>query len=197
MKKVLRFLSFIPFFDKIYKRQYYATGMGMLVVNLFFKHILRINTGADILFNFSSRANKPGNIKINGTKETDAVYRSFATSGSCYYQAINGIEIGEGTIWAYGCHFISSNHSYKDLKVNLPGSPVRIGKSVWIASSCVVLPGVTIGDYSVVGAGSVVSKSFPSHSIVAGVPARGIASRCKKCLEKIPWGESFCKDCHS
>ncbi|SFD80652.1 transferase hexapeptide (six repeat-containing protein) [Chitinophaga sp. CF118] len=197
MKKILRLLSFIPFLNRIYKRQYYATGMGILVVNTFFKNILRINTGADILFNFTSRVNTPKNIKITGSEETYSVYKSFVASGGCYYQAINGIEIGEGTIWAYGCQFISSNHSYRNLKVNLPGPPIRIGNSVWIASNCVVLPGVNINDYCVVGAGSVVSKSFSSHTIIAGVPAKAIASRCKKCLEKIVYGDEYCNDCQN
>ncbi len=50
--------------------------------------------------------------------------------------------------------------------------PIRIGNDVWIGGGAVVLPGVTIGDRSVVGAGSVVMHSVPADSVVAGNPAR-------------------------
>lgn len=52
---------------------------------------------------------------------------------------------------------------------------VRIGRGVWIgAPNVVILPGVTIGDYSVVAAGAVVTKNVPSYTVVGGVPARVI-----------------------
>lgn len=57
---------------------------------------------------------------------------------------------------------------------NGPGtiSPVVIGNNVWIGSRAIILRGVTIGDNSVIGAGSVVTKSVPPNTVVAGNPAR-------------------------
>lgn len=52
--------------------------------------------------------------------------------------------------------------------------PVTIGFHVWIARQVLVLKGVTIGDYSIVGAGSVVTSDIPDHVIVAGNPAKQI-----------------------
>jgi maltose O-acetyltransferase len=49
---------------------------------------------------------------------------------------------------------------------------VYIGDRVWIGSGEIVLPGVTIGNDSVIAAGAVVTKSFPENSIVGGVPAK-------------------------
>ena len=50
--------------------------------------------------------------------------------------------------------------------------PVAIGRNVWIGRNAVVLPGVTIGDHAVVGAGAIVTKDVPARAIVAGNPAR-------------------------
>ncbi len=53
-------------------------------------------------------------------------------------------------------------------------APITIGSGVWIAPYVIILGGVTIGDESVVGAGSLVNKDVPPHTVVAGVPARKI-----------------------
>ncbi|MDR1997721.1 MAG: sugar O-acetyltransferase [Candidatus Margulisbacteria bacterium] len=50
--------------------------------------------------------------------------------------------------------------------------PVHIGRNVWIGSGAQVLPGVTIGDNSVIGAGSVVTQDIPANVVAAGVPCR-------------------------
>lgn len=57
-----------------------------------------------------------------------------------------------------------------------PSAPVSIGRNVWLGSRVLVLKGVSIGDNSVVGAGSVVTKSLPTNCVAAGVPARVIRS---------------------
>ena len=50
--------------------------------------------------------------------------------------------------------------------------PVKIGKNVWLGSRAMILKGVTIGDHSVIAAGSVVTESIPARSLAAGVPAQ-------------------------
>jgi len=51
---------------------------------------------------------------------------------------------------------------------------VIIGKNVWIGSSCMILKGVTIGDNSVIAAGSIITKNIPSSVLAGGVPAKVI-----------------------
>lgn len=170
MKKFFKLFLFIPFIKRAYTRKYYATGLGTYIVNSFFKVILGINKG-NILFHFTSRVNQSNKIKIVGENKKN-VYLSFASSGGCYYQAINGIEIGEGTLWSYNCSFISANHSEEDLKEHVKVDPIKIGKNVWIGANCVILPGVLIGDNAIIGAGSVVTKNVLENSIVGGVPAK-------------------------
>jgi acetyltransferase-like isoleucine patch superfamily enzyme len=60
--------------------------------------------------------------------------------------------------------------------VNVPSRPVRLHDNVWIGFDVCVLPGVTIGEGSVVGARSVVVEDVPAYTIVAGNPARVIRS---------------------
>jgi galactoside O-acetyltransferase len=87
--------------------------------------------------------------------------------------------IGEWLLCGPQVVIISSNHGITTPLVPYRqqseiASEVSIGSNVWIGASAVVLPGASIGDSSVVGAGSVVSGSVPAHTVVAGVPARVI-----------------------
>src|SRR3546814_7623079 len=52
--------------------------------------------------------------------------------------------------------------------------PVTLGRNVWIGGAAVILPGVSIGDNAVIGAGSVVTKDVPAGCVVAGNPAKMI-----------------------
>lgn len=58
------------------------------------------------------------------------------------------------------------------------GIPVHIGDHVWIGSKSIILKGVTVGNGSIVAAGSVVTKNVPDNVIVAGNPARIIKTNC-------------------
>lgn len=64
--------------------------------------------------------------------------------------------------------------TFHDLAPDRPAktAPVILGRNVWIGARAVILPGVTIGDHSVVGAGSIVSSDVPARTVVAGAPAR-------------------------
>lgn len=51
-------------------------------------------------------------------------------------------------------------------------APIHIGQNCWLGAGVIVLPGVTIGDHTVVGAGSVVTRDLPAHVVAAGAPCR-------------------------
>lgn len=91
----------------------------------------------------------------------------------CLMMAAGGITIGDETQIAANVQLISNNHDLEDRNV-ITCKPIKIGRRVWIGAGATILPGVIIGDNSVVGAGSVVTKEVPANTIVAGNPARFI-----------------------
>ena len=78
---------------------------------------------------------------------------------------------------------MATSHEFKDINIpiNLQGAekekPIIIGNDVWIGTRVIVLPGVIIGDHSIIAAGSVVTKSCKPYSIIGGVPAKLIKMR--------------------
>lgn len=84
-----------------------------------------------------------------------------------------GIEIGDNVMIAAGVKIVTNNHDFDDHLVLLT-SPVVFKNNCWIGASSVILPGVTIGENSVVAAGAVVNRDVPDNTVVGGVPAREI-----------------------
>lgn len=93
-----------------------------------------------------------------------------------YYQATDGkIVVGKDTWIANGVAIITTNHDLVHLDRHVGGQDVVLGKECWIGSNAVILPGVRLGEHTVVGAGAVVTKSFEEGwCVIGGVPARKI-----------------------
>ncbi|WP_202640705.1 acyltransferase [Vibrio fluvialis] len=97
----------------------------------------------------------------------------------CYIDAKGGINIGDNVSIAHNTSILSFNHTFSDphtpIKYNrLVIEPIFIGSDVWIGCGCRILSGVKIGQRSVIGAGSVVSKEIYGNSLYLGVPAKKI-----------------------
>ncbi len=88
----------------------------------------------------------------------------------------NNVKIGGGTcIYTSDFHSLNYNirrtpHDIKDRKT----APIKINNDVFIGAKSIILKGVTIGEHSIVGAGSVVTKSIPANQVWAGNPAKFI-----------------------
>ena len=104
----------------------------------------------------------------------------------CHINAFKSVRIGDNVLIAskvfitdleHGSYVGDDNDSNPNSIVKdrpLSSKPVIIGNNVWIGELCSVLPGVTIGDNSIIGANSVVTKSIPANSIAVGNPAKVI-----------------------
>ncbi len=94
----------------------------------------------------------------------------------CYFQNFAGnIYIGKGSYIAPNVGLITCNHDLLDPDKHQEGKDIKLGRKCWIGMNSVILPGVVLGDHTVVAAGSVVTKSFEDgYCVVAGSPAKVI-----------------------
>lgn len=91
----------------------------------------------------------------------------------CVILDVCPVEIGDDTLIGPGTHIYTACHSLdaEERKTYVEfGKPVTIGKNVWIGGHCTILPGVHIGNDTIIGAGSVVTKDIPANVIAYGNP---------------------------
>jgi len=115
--------------------------------------------------------------RVVGDYHNIVMHKNSEINDGCYLLAKERIEIGENSTLAYRVTVLTGadpNGPYNALSELYPPvkAPVIIGKDVWVGANSTILPGVTIGDFVVVAAGSVVTKDVPSGVLVAGVPAK-------------------------
>lgn len=157
------------YFKLIGKAYYVNFPIGHLLLNFIVQRIFRINADVPVSVHYTN--------KITGWKnctfEDDSVLINLCSSGGAYIAVFEGttLKIGSGTIWAYNICIQTANHVPGNLEVYDLKS-VQIGRNCWIGNGAAILAGVTLGDNVVVGANSVVTKSFPDNVVIAGVPAK-------------------------
>ena len=89
----------------------------------------------------------------------------------------DNVTFGDNVLVGPNCAFYTSTHPFSAEKRKngiKMSKPINIGNNVWISGNVTVLPGVSIGDNSVIGAGSIVSKDIPSNVLAFGIPCRVI-----------------------
>jgi acetyltransferase-like isoleucine patch superfamily enzyme len=99
--------------------------------------------------------------------------RVFINQG-CKIVAQKFISIGDDCLIGDFTSILDSNEHEVAPNSGVRKEPVTIGRNVWIGRNSVLLPGIDIGDNSVIGAGSIVTQNIPANSLAAGNPARVI-----------------------
>lgn len=134
---------------------------------IFYQKILRINGSIPWPVHFTSKVKAPEKI-VRGTKAP-------GFSPGCYLDGRNGIVIGENVWIGPYVSIISMDHNLTNYHQYKVEEPIVIGKDSLLTTHCIILPGVTLGEHTVVAAGAVVTKSFPEgDQVLAGNPAKVI-----------------------
>ncbi|WP_336515205.1 acyltransferase [Pollutibacter soli] len=95
-------------------------------------------------------------------------------NGGAYITGIGGIYIGNYCIFAKNIVMVTANHSNYDYRERVI-EPIHMGDYCWMGAGSKIMPGVSVGDHTIIAAGAVVTKSFPEgYCILAGIPARKI-----------------------
>jgi acetyltransferase-like isoleucine patch superfamily enzyme len=120
-----------------------------------------------------------GNRISAGGKGSVLIGKGVLVDDFTFIMAHEKIEIGKNSKIASFCFITDFNHRYDDKKMPIAKQgyvtdPIMIGDNVWIGTHSVILPGVKIGNNSVIGAGSVVTRSIPANSVAVGNPAKVI-----------------------
>lgn len=114
-------------------------------------------------------------------------YGSHITIGENFYANynltildVNPVTFGENVLIGPNCSFFAAGHPLEPelRKAGWEfGKPIQVGNNVWFGGNVTVLPGVTIGDNAVIGAGSVVTKDIPADCVAVGNPCRVMRKR--------------------
>lgn len=96
-------------------------------------------------------------------------------SAKLYSQGV--ITIGVRAVISQGAHLCAGTHDYTRTGFPLITRPIEIGAHAWLGAECMVLPGVTVAEGSVIGARAVVTKDMPAWTVCAGHPCRPIKPR--------------------
>ena len=130
---------------------------------------------------------RPQNFKIG---------RTSTLKSATYIDCDGGVEIGEYFHTGRGLTIFSSNHKYDNDKF-IPYSTERIRKKVviedfvWCGANVTILPGVRLGEGSIIGAGSVVTKDVPAFAIACGNPAKVVKYRDIEAYKKLKEEKKF------
>ncbi len=141
-------------------------SVGFYITDFVFRKLLRQNAGVRWAIHHTSTIHCPEKLVIGkGVFPGD--------SPGVYINATNGIFVGDFTNIGPNVGIVSANHDFVNNARHQQAAPIKIGKFCWVGMGAVILPQVVLGDFTIVGAGTVVTKSFAEgYCVLAGNPAR-------------------------
>lgn len=106
------------------------------------------------------------------------VGRNVFVNQNCTFYDLGGLDIADDVMVGPNVSILTTSHPLEPSRHRTAtmGKPIVIERNVWIAAGATIIGGVTVGENSVVAAGSVVTKNVPPNTLVGGNPARVIRS---------------------
>ncbi|MES2702117.1 MAG: acyltransferase [Bacteroidota bacterium] len=139
---------------------------GFYLADFLFRRLLRQNAGVKWAIHHTSTIHNPEQIKRG-----KGVYPG--DSPGVYINAVNGVSIGDYTNIGPNVGIVSANHDFVNNDAHVSAQAIDIGCFCWMGMGAVILPGVRLADFTIVGAGAIVTKSFTEgYCVIAGNPAR-------------------------
>lgn len=161
----------MSFYIKIFKKRILEFCLKLIIFRFFSTKIFKLLGVIGNDFKVSPH------IDIVGDYSNIVLGNNVEINRGCFLLAKEKINIGENSAVAYQVTFLTSanpNGPKNRLSRIYPSikKPIKIGNNSWIGARVIILPGVNIGNYCVIAAGSVVTKDFEDYSVIAGVPAK-------------------------
>lgn len=143
-----------------------------------YRHLFRMKIGRNSSVHMGCELFMPQRIRIG---------RNTVVGWDCVLDGRGLLRIGNNVDIANNVFIFTAQHDPQDPKYSYVKKRVEIGSNSWLASRCMVLPGVRVGQGAVVSAGAVVTRDVPPYTIVGGVPAKIIGKRRKKIHYRHNW----------
>lgn len=156
-------------------------GVHKTLDDAFLKNLDRSLPLADTLLDRWDRAKKLGFGKGTSIYDSSVVLGKVNVGANCWIGPFSlldgsgGLELGDFCTVAAGVQIYTHDNVKETLssgKFPIERTPVQIGSNVYIAPNAVIVKGIKIGNFTVIGANSLVNKDIPSHSIAIGQPAK-------------------------
>lgn len=194
-KKIIKYIVYLKFITSSYNFFKLKTNRVRIPKKLVINGKIYLSNKGSIVFGDNLRINSGKNYNvIGGDIRTNMIVLkngvlsigdNVGLSNSTFFCTEN-ITIEDDVLIGGNCKFYDTDFHSLDYDIrlnpyknNIPDNgvntaPIRIEKGAWIGGHCIILKGVTVGSKSIIGAGSVVSKSIPNNEIWAGNPAKFI-----------------------
>ena len=171
-------MNYIPNYIIAYIPNYF-------IRHFYYKKIMKISVGRGSSIHMGTFINK------SRLQSKIIIGKESAINRKCYLDGRGFLVIGDNVSISPEVHLITADHDIQNSNFKYKSSPIYINDYVWIGTSAIILPGVTIGNGSVIAAGAVVNKDIPPYEIWGGVPAKKIGVRTEKLNYNCKWFPPF------